>query len=149
MAAVLIGVGACATMKPPAVNSGPVLSKDGVGVALLRQSCSQTEPVDEVPVGSLDEAVEIEVRNGSPQPLTVHPDRFRLVAPGDGAPVTATSRSAEPLTVATGDTKTLQLQFTAQGRGLECSKEMQLDATAAITLGDSPVALQPVPFRPL
>jgi hypothetical protein len=149
IAGLLVGVGACATtLKPPAVNS-PASSRDGVEVAVLRQACSQTEAVDEVPTGSVDETVEIQVRNGSPEPVTVHPDRFRLFGTGAGAPAAAMSRSADtPVTVAQGGTQTIELQFTAQG-GLECTREMRLDPNAGITLRDSPVAVQPVPFRPL
>ena len=77
-------------MKPPAVNSGPVPSKDGVQITVLRQACSQTEPVDEVPTGSVDETVEIRVRNGSPEPLLVHPDRF--LWSGDGSRPRTTRR---------------------------------------------------------
>ena len=40
IACVLIGASACmASMKPPVVNSGPVLSKDGVQIAVVRQAC--------------------------------------------------------------------------------------------------------------
>lgn len=142
-------LGACATtMKPPAANSGPALSKDGIRIAVLRQACSQTEPVDEVPVGSVDETVEIEVRNGSSEPLTVHPDQFRLLGSGPGAQATTTSGAGATLTVVQGAVETFALQFSARS-GLDCAKEMRLDPSAAVTLRDSPVALQPVPFRPL
>ena len=135
-------------MKPPVVNSGPVQSSNGVQVAVLRQACSQTEPVDEAPTGAVDETLEIQVRNGSPEPLTVHPDRFLLSGAGGGAPAAATASSEDARAVATGETQTFELQFSARA-GLECTKEMRLDPNAAITLRDAPVALQPVPFRPL
>jgi hypothetical protein len=142
-------LGACATtMKPPASNSGPVLSNDGVQVAVLRQACLQTQPVDEVPTGSVDETVEIQVRNGSPAPLTVRPDRFRLLGSDAVSPATTTSGSGDALTVVQGGAETFALQFSARN-GLDCAKEMRLDPTAAITSHDSPVALAPVPFRPL
>jgi len=135
-------------MKPPVVNSGPVSSGNGVQVAVLRQACMQTEPVDEAPTGTVDETVEVQVRNGSPEALTVHPDRFRLLGATGGDPATANAPSDDARSVATGDTQTFQLQFSAR-TGLECTKEMQLDSNAAITLRDTPVAIQPVPFRPL
>jgi hypothetical protein len=144
----LFGAGACVTaMKPPVVNS-PASSKNGVEVAVLRQACSQTEPVDEVPTGSVDETVEIQVRNGSPEPLVVHPDRFRLL-PADGtAPATVPSHAGEALTVAQGGTQTFEVEFTASG-GLACTKAMRLDPDVGVTLRDAPVTLAPVPFRPL
>jgi hypothetical protein len=145
----LLGAGACVTtMKPPVVNSGPAWSRSGVEVAVLRQACSQTEPVDEVPTGSVDETVEIQVRNGSPDPLTVHPDRFRLLGADASAPAATTSSAGDALTVVQGGAQTFALQFSARS-GLDCAKEMRLDPNAAITLRDSPVALAPVPFRPL
>lgn len=147
IAGLLLCAGGCVTLRPPAANSGPALSKDGVQVAVLRQACSQIEPVDEVPTGSIDETVEIQVRNGSPEPLTVHPDKFRLLGP-EGSTLPAIAGSADALTVANGNAQTLQVRFTANTT-LDCSKEMRLDAGPAITLRDSPVALQPVPFRPL
>jgi len=149
IAGLLIAVGSCATtMKPPVVNSGPVQSNDGVAVAVLRQACSQIEPVDEVPTAAVDETVEVEVQNGSPGPLTVHPDRFRLIAADGGTPATAASRAGATATIAQGDARTFEVQFVATG-GLACTKEMRLDASGGITRQDSPVALQPVPFRPL
>jgi len=149
IAGLLIAVGSCATtMKPPVVNSGPVQSNDGVAVAVLRQACSQTEPVDEVPTAAVDETVEVQVQNGSPGPLTVRPGRFRLIAADGGAPPTAASRAGAAVTIAEGDTRTFEVQFMATG-GLACTKEMRLDASEGITHQDSPVALQPVPFRPL
>lgn len=145
----LLGAGACVTtMKPPVVNSGPASSKSGVEVAVLRQACSQTEPVDEVPTGSVDETVEIQVRNGSPEPLVVHPDRFRLLAADGSAPATVPSHAGDALTVAQGGTQTFEVEFTASG-GLACTKEMRLDPDVGVTLRDAPVTLPPVPFRPL
>ena len=149
IACLVLGSGACATtMKPPVVNSGPVSSGNGVQVAAVRQACQQTEPVDEVPTGTVDETVEIQVRNGSPEPLTVYPERFRLIGAAGGAPATANAPSGDARTVATGDTQMFQLEFNARN-GLECTKEMQLDPSAAITLRDTPLSIQPVPFRPL
>lgn len=149
IALLLLGIGACATtMMPPVANSGPVSSGNGVSVAVLRQACLTTAPVDEVPTGSVDETVEVQVRNGSPEPLTVHPERFVLRGADGGEPATPAMTSGDARTVAQGETQTFQLQFSARA-GLECTQEMRLDANAAITLHDAPVALAPVPFRPL
>jgi hypothetical protein len=149
IAGLLLGAGACATtMKPPVANSGPALSQDGVQVAVLRQACLQTQPVDEVPTGSVDETVEIEVRNGSPDPVTVRPDRIRLVGTDESVATPAAAPSGSELTVAAGETQTIQLRFSARN-GLECTKEMRLDASDGITRRASPVALHPLPFRPL
>ena len=42
IAVLLAGTGACATMKPPAMNNGPALSSNGVQVAVLRQMCGES-----------------------------------------------------------------------------------------------------------
>jgi hypothetical protein len=146
IACVLVGTGACVTMKPPATNSGPALSANGVQIAVLRQACSQMQAIEDVPSDSGDETVEIQVRNGSPEPVSVHRDRFRLLGPDGSALATVTSSPADPLEVAKGETQTFELQFATHG--LECTKEMRLDPDAGITLGESPVALRPVSFVP-
>jgi hypothetical protein len=88
------------------------------------------------------------VRNGSSESVIVHPDRFRLLGAEGGDAATTPSRAGDAVTVAHGDAQTFELQFSARG-GLGCTKEMRLDPNAGITLRDTPVALQPVPFRPL
>ena len=50
--------------------------------------------------------------------------------------------------MAQGGTQTFEVEFTASG-GLACTKEMRLDPDVGVTLHDAPVALAPVPFRPL
>jgi hypothetical protein len=51
------------------------------------------------------------------------------------------------LTVAGGASQTFEMRFQTHG-GLECDKEMRLDPGAGITLGESPIALQPLAFTP-
>jgi hypothetical protein len=138
---------ACATMTPPAQNGGPALSDRGIGVAVLRQSCAQAQEPDQRGWDLVEAEVEVEVRNGSPEPATVHRDRFRLVAPDGSALASSTWRSADPLTVAGGQTQTFALRFMTRG-GLECTREMRLDPDSGITLRESPVAFQPVSFVP-
>jgi hypothetical protein len=41
--ATLILAPACASMRPPAQNNGPTLSTEGVQLAVLKQSCTQTQ----------------------------------------------------------------------------------------------------------
>ena len=47
-----------------------------------------------------------------------------------------------------GAPQTFQLTFSSRS-GLACTKVMQLDAAAAITARESPIALRPVSFVPL
>lgn len=147
VALVLAGAGACVPMTPPAMNAGPVLSHDGVQVAVVRQSCSQTEEPDQDGWDLVETKIEVQVRNGAAVPATVHRDRFRLLAPDGSALRTLTWSAAEPLTVAGGASQTFDLRFMTHG-GLECAKEMRLDPDSGIDLGTSAVALQPVAFTP-
>ena len=65
-------------LRPPIRNSGAVTTPDGVQVAVLGQSCSQTVETD-LPGNDLVEmTVQIEVRNGTSQALGIHRDGFRL-----------------------------------------------------------------------
>ncbi len=145
MVVFLVGTGACATMKPPATNNGPALSSNGVQVAVLRQLCAETSL--NAYETWIDETVELQVRNGSPNPLRIHRDKLRLLGPNGGV-FTAGASPTELVTVANGETQTFEVTFTAHGQ-LECTNAMQLDPGAGITSQDSPVALPPVSFVPL
>jgi hypothetical protein len=148
MAAVLfLLTGGCVAMKPPARNGGPALSSEKIQLAVLGQSCSQTQEPDEYGWDLVEEDVEVGVRNDSTEPATVHPDRFRLLTPDGYALRTITWRSADPLQVPGGANERFALRFMTRG-GLECRKEMRLDPDAGITLRERPVALEPVSFTP-
>lgn len=134
-------------MKPPARNGGPALSEKNIQIAVLRQSCSQTQEPDEYGWDLVEENVEVQVQNGSTEPATIHRDRFRLLTPDGYALRTATWGAADPLQVAGHQNQTFELRFMTRG-SLECGKEMRLDPDAGITLRDSPLAFQPVSFVP-
>jgi hypothetical protein len=141
-------VAACATtMRPPAQSTGPASSDKGVQVAVLRQGCAQTQEVDQDGWDLVNETVEIEVRNASPEPAIVQPDRFRLLAPDGSALTTTTWRAADPLTVAGGGSRIFELHFMTRG-ALDCTKEMRLDPDAGITLHETAVAFHPLSFVP-
>jgi len=145
IAVLLAGTGACATMKPPAMNNGPTLSTNGVQVAVVRQLCAESSV--NAFENWIDERVELQVRNGSPGPVRIHRDKLRLLGP-NGDVFTAGSSPTDLLTVANGGTETFEVTFTAHG-GLDCGRLMQLDPSTAITSQESPVALPPVSFVPL
>lgn len=143
----LAGAGGCVAMTPPAQNAGPALSDKGIQVAVVRQSCSQTQEPDEDGWDLVEANIEVQVRNGAPAPATVQRDKFRLLSPDGAALKTMTWGAADPLTVAGGASQTFDLRFMTHG-GLECAKEMRLDLDSGIKLGESPVAFQPVSFTP-
>jgi len=141
----LAAPGACAKMKPPAMNNGPALSTTGVQVAVVRQLCGESS-VTALDTW-IDETVELQVRNGSPGPVSVHRDKLRLLGPNGGVFTTGASPT-DLLTVPNGGTETFEVTFTAHG-GLDCGRPMQLDPSTAITSQESAVALPPVSFVPL
>jgi len=146
-AGLFIVAGGCAAMRPPARTGGPALSEKGIQLAVLRQSCSQTQEPDERGWDLVEETVEIQLRNLASEPATVHRDKFRLLTPDGYALATLTWGAADPLQVAAGASGTFELRFQTHG-SLECGKEMRLDPDAGITLREDPVALQPVSFVP-
>jgi hypothetical protein len=150
IAFVLAGVGACATMTPPATNSGPAQSSNGVQMAVVRQLCAESQPFGALS-DWIDETVELQVRNGSPEPVNVHPDRFRLVSSLGGSYRADPGRATEPLTIGKGETQILDLTFAGRGGydGLDCTQAMRLDPRGAIAVRQSPVALPAVSFVPV
>jgi len=147
LAPLLLAVGACATLAPPAQSTGPARSDKGIQLAVVRQGCSQTQEPDQYGWDLVEENVEIEVRNASPEPATVHREQFRLLGPDGSALRTLTWRAADPLMVAGGQVQTFELRYMTHG-GLACTGEMRLDPGSGITLRESAVALRPVSFIP-
>jgi hypothetical protein len=137
---------ACAGLEPPIRNSGPAAAT-GVEVAVLRESCSQTVETEQPGNDLVEAVVEVEVRNATAAPVSVHRDGFRLRAPDGSAIRTSTWFSSDPLPVVAGRAETFQLRFMSRG-GLSCSKVMQLDASAAVTKGEEPLRLGSITFQP-
>ena len=138
---------ACAGLTPPARNSGAATSPDGVTVAVARQSCTQASRPAFWGDALVEEVLEVEVRNASTAPLAVHRDAFRLLTPDGAALRTVTWRAANPLTLATGETRAFELRFMARG-SLQCSGEMRLDPDSGMALPDHTVAVGAVRFVP-
>ena len=122
IAVFLVGTGACATMKPPAMNNGPVLSSNGVQVAVLRQVCAET--MVNAFETFIDETVELQVRNGSPNPVRIHRDKLRLLGPNGGVFTTGAS-ALDFLTVGNGETQTFEVTL----HGTRGARLQQSDAT--------------------
>jgi hypothetical protein len=138
---------ACAGLTPPARSSGAAKSSDGVAVAVARQQCTQTAEPDWWGNDLVEEVLEVEVRNASAAPLAVHRDAFRLLTPDGAALRTITWGAADPLTVATGETRAFELRFMNRG-SLQCSGEMRLDPDGGVALPDHTVSVGAVRFVP-
>jgi hypothetical protein len=127
-------VASASGLRPPIRNSGAVTTPDGVQVAVLGQSCSQTVETD-LPGNDLVEmTVEIEVRNGTSQALGVHRDGFRLTGADGRSIPTSTWFASKPISIASRQAETFELRFMSHG-GLSCSQEMTLESPSAIVRG--------------
>lgn len=138
---------ACAGLTPPLQNAGPATSREGIELAVTGQSCSQTKEPDWYGDDLVETTVQVQVKNVTPEPLTVHRDGFRLITPDGYALRTVTWKAIEPLTVAGGETRAFPLRFMTRG-SLQCAQEMRIDAGAGVTAGEKPVKLGPVEFVP-
>jgi len=134
-------------LQPPIQSSGAAVSKEGIQLRVLRQSCSETVQPKQPGNDLVEAIVEVEVRNGMSEPISVHRDGFRLVAPDGSAIRTSTWFAIDPVTVDAAQALTLQLRFMSRG-GLSCWKEMALKAFSAVTRGTVPVEIGSVSFIP-
>jgi hypothetical protein len=132
-------------MRPPVQNSGTVTSADGVQIAVLGQSCSETVETDWPGNDLVEMTVQIEVRNGTPTTLGVHRDGFRLIGADGRSVPTSTGSANEPISLASRQTQTFQLRFMSRG-GLSCSKEMTLESPSAIRHGTEPATIGTIKF---
>jgi hypothetical protein len=147
--ALVIGavVYACAPLRPPAQNSGQTISTEGVEFGVTRQSCTQTKDPDQPGDDLVEEVVEIELRSPVATSLALQRDAFRLVTPDGFALRTITWGSAEPITIAGGETRTFALRFMTRG-SLQCAGPMRLEPRDAVRQAGSVVDLRAVTFTP-
>ena len=143
----LATLGPSCALAPPYRSQGPAASREGVQVAVMRQRCDQLQEPDEYGWDLVETTLEIQIRNGTPAPLTVHRDAFRLLGPEGSALRTQTWRAAEPLTIGAGEARLFELQFMTRG-GLQCAGEMVLDADAGLVLPAGTVKVGGVRFVP-
>ena len=139
----LILVPACAH-SPAYQSSGPSI-RDGVKVAIVGQACDQHHD----PNFEFDDFVglnlDLEIRNDTDGPLTVHRDMIRVIA-GDGiAPKTLTWKAAKPIQVEPGSIQQVSVRYMDRGN-LECRGPLDLDLKDAVTRGGAPLALAPIHF---
>jgi hypothetical protein len=138
---------ACAPLRLPYKTGGPVASREGVELAVSRQSCTQNVDPDFYGEDLVEEVVEVQLRNATANPLTVQRDAFRLISPDGQGLKTMTWRAAEPLALGAGETKSFQLRYMTRG-GLTCTREMKLDVDAGVTTNGRPVVMGAVSFQP-
>lgn len=147
MLLVAAALGPGCALTPPFRTDGPAASREGVQVAVTRQRCEQIQEADEYGWDLLETTLEIQIRNTTPSPLTVHRDAFRLLGPEGSALKTLTWRAADPLTVDAGQTRAFELRFMTRG-GLQCNGEMVLDTGPALASPTGAVKVGTVRFVP-
>jgi hypothetical protein len=134
-------------LQRPIQSSGSAISKEGIQLRVLRQNCSETVQPKQPGNDLVEVIVEIEIRNGLSEPISVHRDGFRLGAPDGSAIKTSTWFAIDPVTVDAAQALKFQLRFMARG-GLSCWREMALKAFSAVTRGTAPVEIGSVSFIP-
>ncbi len=147
IAVALGGLSGCA-LRPPVQNVGPVVSREGIQLAVVKQRCEQVQE-PELPNDNLAELmVEVQVHNPTGDPATVRRTDFRLLGPeGNVAIETSTWGAINPITVSPSSDQTFEMRFMARG-AFQCAKPMRLDPGRGITTGDRPVKLDAVSFVP-
>jgi len=138
--------GGCATMRAPAQGGAPAVSPEGVKVALVGETCTQSREPDWKGANLIEVQLALAVTNPTSAPLMVHRDQFRLVAPDGTAVQTITYGAADPLSVAPGE-QSFELRFMTRG-GLRCNTPMDLETRGGVLAGDHPVTLASVRFIP-
>jgi hypothetical protein len=139
----LILVPACAH-SPVYQSSGPSI-RDGVKIAIVGQSCNQYHE----PNFEFDDFVglelDLEVRNATDAPLTVHRDMIRVVASDGMSPKTLTWEAVKPIQIEAGGIQRISVRYMDRG-SLECRGPLDLDLNNAVTHGGAPLALAPIHF---
>ena len=138
---------ACAPLRLPYKSGGPAASREGVELAVSRQSCTQNVDPDFYGQDLVEEVVEVQVRNATSNPLTVQRDAFRLISPDGHGLKTMTWRAVDPLSLNAGETRTFELRYMTRGL-LECTREMKLDADAGVKMNGRPIEVDAVSFQP-
>jgi len=147
MAVGIVVAPACAPLRLPYKGGGPAASREGVEIAVSRQSCTQNVDPDFYSEDLVEEVVEVKVRNATSTPLTVQRDAFRLISPDGYGLKTMTWRAIDPLPLKGGESKSFELRFMTRGL-LQCTREMKLDPDAGVTINGRPVELGAVSFQP-
>jgi len=142
----VLGAG-CAKMLPPARSSGATLSDEGISLAVVGQSCAEVRPAGATTPPFLEATLAIEVGNPTPEPVTVHPERMMLLAPGPIAPRFLKREDSQVVEVTGGSTQPFTVQYVAPG--VTCSHELRLDSRAALEWRGQPVVLSALHFTPI
>ena len=138
---------ACAPLRLPYRAGAPAASREGVEIAVNRQSCTQDQEPEFYGEDLVEEVVELQVKNATGDAVTLQRDAFLLISPDGRGLKTLTWKAIDPLALSAGETRTFQLRYMPRG-GLECAREMKLDFDGGVKINGRPVALGVVTFQP-
>ena len=141
----LCGVAGCVTAGRPFVRTDGPSTSNGVSVALVDQQCARQTWARAMDVLVLH--VGVRITNASPQPITVAPQEFRLLAAGSMPVADATPPEGRPalLTVPPGGAVPLQIHFRRYGFA-KCNQTMQLSTAGAVEMAGHGLTLRPIAF---
>ena len=138
-------VSACGSMPPPARSSGASLSDDGVLLAVVGQSCNQSNRGAPTNATLMNETIDVEVGNPARMPVVVHSNRFLLFVSARTSVRPTATDAGDTLSVDPGTTARFKLAFVAAG---SCKQELRLASSDAMELGGYPIQVSSVRFVP-
>jgi hypothetical protein len=141
----LWGVAGCVTAGRPFVRTDGPSTSNGVSVALVDQQCARQTWARAMDVLVLHLGVRI--TNASPQPISVAPQKFRLLAAGNmpAADATPPEGRLPVLAVPPGGAVPLELHFRRYGFA-RCNQNMQLSTADAVEMAGHGLTLRPISF---
>jgi hypothetical protein len=143
-ASLLLVATSCAGTAPFFRTDGPIQA-EGVTVTLTGQRCDFDNPTDPESGslgGFLDLGIDIQVTNGSQQPVTFDPTAVRLTLGDD---TESPSEAGPARTLAPGATEIVKVRFERKG-AWSCEKPMTLALNRVVQIGARPVELKRVSF---
>ncbi len=129
----------------------PTVASNGVALSVVSgQRCFVTRDDEKLPPPNNDNRVHVGVTvridNASPAAVGVAAGQVRLTPQGAGAQAAEMAPiGGADLSVPAGESLLVPLEFTGQGR-MDCHQPFDLDPRDALTVGEQPVVLAPVPL---
>ena len=142
-----LAAGCAGHMSPPAEGGGPLPGREGVTLAVSRQSCQRVETAGPPPSRALEVIVELRVQNDAGASIEMFPEAIRLSAPGGVAFDRSRWGATEPIRVSSGDTDRIEIRFLNRG-DLTCATSLRLDTAGSIVLLGRPLATDSIAFKP-
>lgn len=123
-----------AAQQPPATWAGA----DGIRVSVAGEKCAVLTDPDFVDNDLVEVSLSLAITNASPQQVSLHRDRLRLIAPDGVAPYPSTWGASTPIAISPGETTRVRVGFVNRG-SLRCDAPLDLNLQDAVTSGDTTV----------